>query len=116
MCERSLKDRTASRRILDAKSNSTACLCYFAEINRIQIAFIFRIAQKHHLLPFDLAQRIVLDHNYLDRELVFDRSSKLTHEHGKPPVTNESYTLPIGVGDLSRDRVRQPVRHARECA
>ena len=32
------------------------------EIDGLQIAFTFRIAQEHHRFPFDLAEGIVLDH------------------------------------------------------
>ena len=42
----------------------------------LQIHSILRIAQKDHLLPLDLSQRVVLDDDDLDRQLVLHRGRR----------------------------------------
>ena len=51
------------------------------KIYRLQVNAVFRIAFEDDLLPFDLAESIVLDHNDLHVQTVFDERGDLAHEH-----------------------------------
>ena len=55
-----IQNRAALFRIVNTEADSAACLRKFHEINGRQIHAEFRIAEKDHLLPLDLAERIVL--------------------------------------------------------
>jgi CHAD domain-containing protein len=64
--------RIVDRVALDAEPASDR-----GEVDRLQLAAIFRIAEEHHPLPLDLAERVVLDDNDLDIEVIFDAGRKL---------------------------------------
>ena len=72
----------------------------------MQVYAVLRIAQKNHLLPFDLSQSVILDNDHLNGQLVFDRGHELRHQHGEAAVTDKCDTLPVRVGDLRCDCVR----------
>ncbi len=60
------------------------------EVDRLQLADIFRIAQEDHLLPFDLAEHVVLDDDDLHVELVFHAGRELAHQHGEAAIADEA--------------------------
>src|SRR5437764_467560 len=57
--------------IVDAEPGDAKAPRHRRKVNRLQIAGIFRIAKKDHLLPFDLSEAIVLDDDDLDVEAIF---------------------------------------------
>ena len=68
---------------------------------------VFGIAEKDHLLPLDLAEGVVLDDDDLDRQLVLHGGREFRHQHRETAVANEGDALPVGIGDLGGDGVRQ---------
>ena len=86
------------------------------QVDRLQFAGVFRIAQKHHLLPLDLAERVVLDDDDLDVEVVFHRRRELAHQHREPAVADEGDHLPARIGDCAAIGVREPAGHRGEVA
>ena len=114
--ERLFDNRATVFRSFDRKPGRTAGARHHREIDRLQIADVFRVAEKDHLLPFDLAQGVVLDDDDLDRELVFDRGGELAHQHRQPAVADKGNDLAVGIGGLRADRIRQAARHRREIA
>ncbi len=107
----SIEHLAALFRVLDGETCPTAGPGEGGEVDRLQVAGELRIAQKDHLFPLDLAQRVVLDDDDLDRELVLDRGHELGHEHGEAAVADEADARPVGVGHLRGDGVRQTARH-----
>src|SRR5439155_26245117 len=86
----------------------------FGELRKadwLQVATVLRVAQKNHLLPLDLTERIVFDHDDLDRKLVLDTCREFAHKHGETAITHECDALALRVSDLSGDCVRESVRH-----
>src|SRR5579863_5007191 len=56
---------------------------------------VLRIAQKDHLLPFDLAERVVLDNHDLDGELILHGGHKSAMSMENPPSpTNPTHCRP----------------------
>jgi hypothetical protein len=80
-------------------------------IDGLQLYAVQGVAQKHHLFPFDLAEQVVLDHHNFHRQLVFDTGAELGQEHGKTAVADKRDAVPIGIGDLRRNRIREAVGH-----
>ena len=77
---------------------------------------IFRIAQKHHLLPFDLAERVVLDDDDLDVSLYFTQVANSPMSMVKPPSPTKATTCRSGIGDRGGDGVGQAAGHGGESA
>ena len=77
------------------------------KVDGLQFAAILGIAEKNHLLPFDLSQGVVLDDDDFDRQLIFYRGNKLCHQHRKPAVADESNTLPLRICDLRGDTLTE---------
>src|SRR5206468_8451602 len=97
----SLLDETAAVvRIFDRDARSSARLGKQREVDRLQLASIFRIAEEYHLFPFDLAKSVVLDDEYLDRQLVFHARHELGHQHGESAVAHKCDALPVGIRNL----------------
>ena len=69
------------------------------EVDRLQIDAELRVALEDHLLPLDLAQRVVLDDDDLDRQLVLDDGRQLAHQHGEAAVADEADDLPARIRD-----------------
>src|SRR5262249_51091435 len=86
--------------------------CKSHEINGVQFAAEFRIAEKHHLLPLDHAQSVILYDDELDGELVFYGSREFRHQHRETSDADERNALPIWVCDLSGYRIGQSVGHS----
>ena len=114
--ERYLQRLRAGFRIVDAKGRQPEALRDGREVDRLKLALIFRMAEKDHLLPFDLAEHIVLDDDDFDVEIVFDERGHLADEHGEAAIAHEANDLPVGIRDGSRDRVGQAAGHRREIA
>ena len=114
--ERLLDDPAAIFRPFDRQPGRTAGARHHRKIDRLQVADIFRVAQEHHLLPFDLAERVVLDHHDFDRQLVLHRGGDFGHQHAEAAVADEGDDLAIGIGNLRADRIGQAARHRREIA
>src|SRR5581483_11547413 len=77
----------------------------------MQVDAILGVAEKHHLLPFDLPECVVLDNDNHDRQLVLDRGYEVRHQHRKTTVPDERYTLASGMRDLRGNRVGKTGRH-----
>ena len=71
------------------------------------VDLVLGVAQEDHLLPLDLAERVVLDDDDLDRQLVLDRRGELAHQHREAAVADERDDLPVGIGGLGADGVGQ---------
>src|SRR5690242_11220586 len=104
----------AGRRVLDRNPGATAGLGDLREVDRLELDAVLGIAEEDHLLPFDLAQRVVLDDDDLDRQAVLDRGREVGHEHAEAAIADEGDDLPAGVSRLGADRVRQTAGHRRE--
>src|SRR5579872_1818007 len=100
--------------ILDAEADTAAGMGESRKIDRVQIDTVLRISQKNHLLPLDLPQRIVLDDDHFDWELVLHGGDEVSHQHGEPAVSDESDALTIREGNLRGNRIGQPWRHRRQ--
>src|ERR1051325_10232084 len=70
--ERLSQDCTTFGRILDVKARAATSPGKRGKIDGMQVTAEFRVTKKHHLLPFDHAERFVAKHDYLDRQ---DRKS-----------------------------------------
>ena len=57
-------------RIIERKTDSAARMRERDEVNRTEFDSVLRITQEHHLFPFDLPQRVVLDDDDLDRQII----------------------------------------------
>ena len=65
------------------------------EVDRLQLAAVLGVAEEDHLLPLDLAERVVLDDDDLDRQLVLHRGGELGHQHREAAVADEGDALPV---------------------
>src|SRR5579884_53417 len=102
--------------LFHGQAQPAARLRVLGKINRMQVYAVFRIAEKDDLLPLDLAEHIVLDDNYQDRQVVLDCGGELAHQHRKAAIADEGDRLPIRVGQRGGDSVRQARRHRRQRA
>ena len=107
--------RTSSGR-LAPEADAAAGLGELDEVDRLELDAVLGVAQEDHLLPLDLAERVVLDDDDLDRQLVLDRRDELAHQHREAAVADEGDDLAVGIGDLGRDGVGQARRHRRQVA
>src|SRR5215475_6849747 len=81
-CVQDLLDHApAVVRIIHRQASSTARLREQREIDGLQVACIFGITEKHHLLPLDLSQGVVLDDEDFYRQLVLHARGELRHQH-----------------------------------
>src|SRR5690348_12624514 len=69
--QRTIDDVTAFRGRIDCETGHAEPAGDRCEVNRLQLADIFGIPEEYHLLPFDLAECIVLNNEELDRKIVF---------------------------------------------
>ena len=67
----------AGCRIVDLDSLDSGATRNRDKVGRIQIAGILRVSEENHLLPLNLSQRVVLDHDDLDVELVCGDSNQV---------------------------------------
>src|SRR6478609_8026254 len=93
-------DTPALRGIIHRQAHATTCPSECSEVNGMQINAILRITEKNHLLPFDLAERVVFDDDNLDRQLIFHGSNEVCHEHGKSAISHKAHALAAWIGDL----------------
>ena len=114
--ERRLQRRPHLLGSLAAEAHAAARLGELHEVDRLQLDPVFGVAQEDHLLPLDLAERVVLDDDDLDRQLVLDRRDEVAHQHREAAVADEGDDLPVGIGDLGADGVGQARRHRRQVA
>ena len=68
--------RTSSGR-LATEADPAARLGELDEVDRLELDAVLGVAQEDHLLPLDLAERVVLDDDDLDRQVVLDRRDEL---------------------------------------
>src|SRR5207248_700145 len=85
--------------IVDGESGAAAGVGEGGEVNGIKLASVFRIAEKNHLLPLDLAEGVVLDDDHFDGQPIFNCSNEIGHQHGETAVAYEGHYLPAGIGD-----------------
>src|SRR5438067_4559492 len=102
--------------IVDGESGAAAGVGEGGEVNGIKLASVFRIAEKNHLLPLDLAEGVVLDDDHFDGQPIFNCSNEIGHQHGETAVAYEGHYLPAGIGDLRGDGVGQSGGHGGEVA
>src|SRR5262249_44807327 len=95
-------------------SRSSTGLGVHGEVDRLQVASVFRITEKDHLFPFNLTKSVVLDDKYLYRQFVFDAGRKLRHQHREPTVADECNALSVGIRNLCSDRIWQSWSHGGE--
>ena len=55
-----------------------------------------RVALQDHLLPLDLPEHVVLDHDDADLQLVLHQRRNLAHQHGEAAIADDAYHLPPG--------------------
>ena len=72
---------TTTLRIFDRESSAAAGACKSREVDGIEIDAILRISEEHHLFPLDLAEHIILNDNYPNRQLILHCSHEVRHEH-----------------------------------
>src|SRR5579884_1219862 len=60
--ERLIENRAAAVRVFDDEAGDAESSRDAGKIDRLQVADVFGISEKDHLLPPDLAEEIVLDH------------------------------------------------------
>src|SRR5205085_196804 len=98
------------------KAFSAACLRKLYKVYGLKLTSILGITQKYHLLPFDLAERIVLHDDDLQRKLVFHRRYEFAHKHRKSSVSDERHTLTFRKRDLRGDGIGKTGCHRGEGA
>src|SRR5438445_12932819 len=108
-----LKSRSNVFGLLDCPTQTAARVCIFCEARIMQLAAVLRIAKKNDLLPLDLAQSIVLDDHYNDRQVVLDCGEEFAHQHRKAAVADEGNGLSFGKSKLGGNGIREPRRHSR---
>jgi hypothetical protein len=86
------------------------------EIDGLQLAAKLGIAEKHHLLPLDLAEHVVLDDDNLYVQSVFHAGGKLAQQHCEAAITDEGDGLTARIGDRRRNGVGKPASHGCEVA
>ncbi len=86
------------------------------EVNGEQLALVFGISLKDHLLPLDLSEGVVFDDDDFDGKFVGDCGDDFAHEHGEAAVADDADDLSIGEGDLGGDGVREAAGHGGEVA
>src|SRR5688572_29355322 len=114
--QRFFKNRPDVAGLLDRESETSTGFGKLGEIDLMKLTAVFRIAEEHDLLPFDLAERVVFDDHDEDRQIVLDRGCKLAHEHRESAVAYKSDRLPLRKCDLRGDGVWQGRRHGRQRA
>src|SRR3954447_6866693 len=113
---RLVEHRAAFAGLFDGQASAAASASKRGEINRLQIAAEFRIAQKHHLFPFDLTKRVVLDDHDLDGQAILHGRDKLGHQHREAAIADERNARAVWISDLRRDRVGKSESHRGERA
>ena len=62
------------------RGNIRTCLGERRKIDGLQLASIFRIPEKNHLLPLDHSERVVLDDENLNRQLILHACGEFGHQ------------------------------------
>jgi hypothetical protein len=96
--ERAVEHGTALRGILDREAGDAARLRDELEVDGLKVAAVLGIAEEHHLLPLDLAERVVLDDDHFDGQLIADARGELGHQHRHATVADERHHLPLRIG------------------
>jgi hypothetical protein len=109
-----VEDAPAFSRLLNREANPSAGTSVSREVDWVKLTPVFRVAEEYHLFPLDLAERVVLDDDNLNRQLILDGRGELSHQHGEAAVSHEGDTLPLGIGDLSRNGISEAVGHGGE--
>ena len=74
----------ATIRLFDAESPQSARFGDLHEIDWMEVDSVFRVAEIEHLLPLDQAERVVLHHHDLHRQLMLGKRGEFAHHHGRP--------------------------------
>jgi len=111
--QRSRSRRTRGRRIPLAATPNHHKPCPLCDklVDGLQVAFVLGVAEEHHLLPFDLPQRVVLDHDDLDIQAIAHDGRQLAHQHAEPAVTREGDDLSMWKRKCSRNGVWDTAAH-----
>lgn len=94
--------------VVDEEGLNAASARRSREIDGLQLAAEFWIAEEHHLLPLDLTEGVVFDDDDLHVQAVFCAGGKLAHQHGKTTIADKSNGLPSRKGDRRRNGVGAP--------
>jgi hypothetical protein len=94
--ERLVEDRAAPRGVIDGEAGGPARAGEGREVDGLEVHAEFRIAQKHHLLPLDHPEGVVLDDDDLDGQAVLHGGGELRHQHRKATITHERDDLALG--------------------
>src|SRR6185437_2657597 len=86
------------------------------EIRGIKIAGKLRIAEKDHLLPLNLAKRVVLDDDDLDIQFVSSNRNQFAQQHTQAAVADDAEDRTVRISNCSSDGIGQAARHGGEIA
>src|SRR5436190_1014322 len=67
--------------LLDVERGRSAALGHLHEIDRCEVDAVLGVADEDHLLPLDEAERVVLEHDLLDRQFVLHERRQIAHLH-----------------------------------
>ena len=102
---------------LATEADAAAGLGELDEVDRLQLDAVLGVAQEDHLLPLDLAERVVLDDDDLDRQLVLDGRDELAAiSIVKPPSPTKATTWRSGKATWRRVGVGQARGHRGQVA
>src|SRR5438552_11844333 len=111
-----VEDAADLGRIFHGETGAAAGVGKGGAIYGIEVASVLWIAQKNHLLPLDLPQRVVFDDDHLDGQPIFDGGDKVGHQHGEATVADKGHDLPARKSDLRGDGVGESGGHGGEVA
>src|SRR5579859_3369461 len=80
-------------RPLDGVRACATRLCDFREVDGMQLNTEFRISFEDHLLPFDLAEHVVLNHYNGYAHFVFHQGREFCHQHTETAVADDTNNL-----------------------
>ena len=93
--ERFAQHRRALCRIAQLVTCNAAGARDGCEVDGIKVAAELRISEERHLLPFDLAEAVVLDHDDLHVQRILGAGRELSHQHRQPAVADEGDDLTV---------------------
>ena len=101
---------------LDREARAAHRLRRLGEVDRLQFAAELRIAEKHHLLPGDLVEHVVLDDQQAEGDPVADGGREFAELHRETAIADDREDRPARKGEAGGDRIRKAAGHRSERA
>ena len=109
--ERRIQHWPGLLRPLDGVTPRAHGLRRLGEVDPRDLHAEIRVAEEQELLPLDLAERAVAQHQQLQRQAHGDGGGELAELHGQPAIADHAEDRPAGEGAAGGNRVRDGAGH-----